>query len=460
MQSKFIDILAYMGSEEKKRLLQFLRSPYFNSESTVLKLGEFLIHSKAKEDYNPIQLSQITFGSRAIEPVALRVVLSKLYKLMVRFFNAEYSLSHVHWDMKGSIRYFRGKKTEKYFYESLVKAKESIEENSLRNESYYDARYSQIQEEYEYLKVQKRQGEFMSQDLLNAIEMSYLIKKLRYCTRIITIQSINRMDIEFPFLNSILLHVEKEKLYEHSVLGFYFFTYQSQLNPESDELFDKAYKILQTSEEQFEYDELKDNYLTTINYCIRKVNRGNEMYNEILFNLYNKALNRGFLSENNVLSRFTYRNISETALKLGRYEWVDLFLQQYKDKLEKKYRRSFYELQLARYYSCISQYEQALELLSSLSFEDPLIELANRLERIKIFVEIKNFELADYLLQAKKVYLRRHKNLGYHYEHYKNFVFYTEKLVQGKYDKIIFEKLKSETKVTEKKWILSKFKLN
>ena len=204
----------------------------------------------------------------------------------------------------------------------------------------------------------------------------------------------------------------------------------SQVFPEQEEHFKALVGIISDSESDFDWDELRDNYFTILNYCIRKINAGDDSYLKTLFELYVKSLDKGFLIEKNTISRFTYRNIAETGIKVDEITWVDEFILAYKNKLETKYQASFYALEKARLYIVQNDFNEALGYISRISFTDPLIELANRLEKIRIFIELNQQDVADYQLDAMNSYMRRNKGIGYHREHYRQFIHYTKKMIR------------------------------
>lgn len=457
VQAKIFEILSLFNRDEQKKFLKLVQSPYFNNESTLIRATEFLIASfqNSTPNKNKKEIHQAIFGQKPYNDTAIRVVFSKLYKLLCIFLNLEANQKN----QVPVLKYLRKNHIEKHFIQILNQSRVAIENEGLKNEYYFDQSYNLYQEEYEFLKLQKRQGEYKAHEILYNIENAYFIKKLRHAVRINNIKTVNNITIDFPFMEHVLKHIDDYQLYNIPVLGYYYYSYLLQIHPSREEYFEKMRSMLLEHEAAFDADELRDNYFTLINYCIRKINEGSFHFNLILFNLYSKALDKGFLLEKGVISRFTYRNIAENGIKIGEYNWVDQFLFEFKIKLEKQYRTSFYSLQKARLYIVHQKYNEALELLSRISFEDPLIELANRLEKIRIFVELNEFDLAFYQLEAMQTYLRRNTGIGYHREHYQNFIHYTKRILKCKFgdtqSKLDLVKLiENESKVTERKWLI------
>ena len=182
----------------------------------------------------------------------------------------------------------------------------------------------------------------------------------------------------------------------------------------------------------------------------------------MIFNLYNRGLDQGFLLDQGKLSRFTYRNIAEIGILMKNYDWVLRFLDRYKLNLERQYRDSFYQLEKARVLSDQRNYSKAIELLANLGFSDPLIELSTRLERIRIFFEMDELEVCQYHIESMELFLRRKKHVGYHTEYYKNFISYARKLLRPEKSDIHYwrqlrTQIDKEDKITGRKWLIEKY---
>jgi len=461
-KAKFIKIISFLQHESRKKLKDFIESPYFNKEQSVKIIGTAILDQLNKMPINLLKadLFSLACGTKPYYDTAIRVVLSKLYKLTIHFINTEYKISASELNTN-TLLFLRKNHLDDHFLETLNKSKVFLNSQKLRNEKYYDGLYLILQEEYEYLKAQKRQGDYQTKEIFEGIEISYFIKKLRHCTRINTIKTINTLDLEFALIDEIINYITINELYKIPVLGFYYYTYLSQVFPEHEEHFKSLVGIISDSESDFDWDELRDNYFTILNYCIRKINAGDDGYLKTLFELYVKSLDKGFLIEKNTISRFTYRNIAETGIKVNEFTWVDEFISIYKNRLEEKYQTSFYALEKARLLIVQKEFNKALDYLSRISFTDPLIELANRLEKIRVFIELNQLDVADYQLDAMGSYLRRNKGIGYHREHYRQFIHYTKKVIKlTSSDKFQLQDLilqvRNEPKLTERKWLISK----
>jgi tetratricopeptide (TPR) repeat protein len=215
----------------------------------------------------------------------------------------------------------------------------------------------------------------------------------------------------------------------------------------------------------FDAEEIRDLHLFAINYCIRRVNKGQTTFFHDIMDFYKDGLAKGYLLENGVLSRFTYHNIVAAALQTSEFEWVEDFIGRYKNALERSYRDSSYSFNRARLEFKRKRYGEALALLQHSNYYDPLLSLAARTMSLKIYYELQEFNLLEAHLEALKNYIRRKTVLGYHRAHYLNLAKYTEKMISINHrDKqeveTLRQKILAEPNLTEREWLLEQLKIS
>lgn len=461
---KCADLVRTLDSRTLGKLKKYLLSPYLCPDESMAATLEALIEStdSTREGDPPDKESLFTriFGKRKYDDSRLRLQMSRLFAHVERFLALEeldpFALR------LGLARHYRSRSLHKFYQEAMQDFAKELEKSSLRNEHYYEQEYRMRLDQYEYLASIKRQGEFNLKEISDTLEISYIIKKLRHCCRVLHVQSVYKLENPFPFIDEIKAYIEHEKLYSIPVLGFYYYNYLAILHPAEDHYFRKCLEIYNESDSHFETEERREVFVNILNYCIRKINEGKEEYNETVFGLYMRGLDRGFLLDRGKLSRFTYRNIAEIGINLREYGWVDEFLDRYKSKLEKQYQQAFHHFEKGRLFSEQKKYHEAMSWLGQLSFNDPLLELSVRLERIRIFYEMGERELSEYHVDSMDQFLRRKKNFGYHTEYYKCFLKYMRKLLRiNPMDNIrsqsLLRELELEPRITGRKWLTEKF---
>jgi hypothetical protein len=233
--------------------------------------------------------------------------------------------------------------------------------------------------------------------------------------------------------------------------------------PEEEGHFKAFKQVLVEAGGQFEEDEMRGLYLFAINYCIRRLNDGHNGYLSELLDLYKSGLDKAYLIENGVLSRFTYHNIVGAGLRTGDLDWVDFFIHQYKNALERSYRDSSFSFSLARLEFARHHYDAVLDLLQKANYRDPLLNLAAKTLLLKTWYELGELDLLQSHLDAMRNYIHRKKVIGYHRTNYLNIVRYTDRLLRLNWNsKMELEALRNELEkeevLTEKEWLLAQTK--
>ncbi|MCC6410131.1 MAG: hypothetical protein IT270_00645 [Saprospiraceae bacterium] len=177
---------------------------------------------------------------------------------------------------------------------------------------------------------------------------------------------------------------------------------------------------------------------------------------------YKDGLLKGYLIENGILSRFTYHNIVAAGLQTREYDWVEDFINRYKNTLERTHRESSYSFNFARLEFARKRYEVVLPLLQNSNYYDPLLGLAAKAMALKIYYETGEYELLHSHLIAMKNYIRRKSMIGYHRTYYLNLIRFTQNLTDLNWKNKtavaqLNARIREEPALTEREWLLEQF---
>ena len=208
-------------------------------------------------------------------------------------------------------------------------------------------------------------------------------------------------------------------------------------------------------------DELRALYLLAINFGVKKCNAAADLsWYQATFNLYREALEHSLLLENGMLSRFAYHNIVGAAIRLNEVDWAEAFIHDYRSRLERRFRKSAYSLNLARVSYARKDFDAALTYLQYADYKDFINSMNAKTIQLKIFFETKEYDLLESHLESMANYIRRQRAVGYHRENYLKIVRYTRSLMRLNPDdsKAIVQlkgQIGQEPALTEKDWLLS-----
>jgi hypothetical protein len=210
----------------------------------------------------------------------------------------------------------------------------------------------------------------------------------------------------------------------------------------------------------FPASESRDFYMSAINFCIRRHNRGELAFTREALDIYKIALNKDILLDNGMMSIYAYNNIHALAQLLGEREWAEIFLEKYQNHLPIETRENVFKYNLAIHHFRIGAYHLALELLRELQFSEVFINLDVRRMLLRSYFELGEWLPLASLLDSFNTYIKRQEKLGYHRDSYLNLIKYTKKLQKsaGKLTKADALKMKkaieSEKFVAEREWLL------
>lgn len=200
------------------------------------------------------------------------------------------------------------------------------------------------------------------------------------------------------------------------------------------------------------------------NFGIKKLNQGQKDYLEPLFLLYQEGLAQGVMIFGGGLLPSTFQSIVLLGIRLKKYKWVEIFLEEYRHQLvQAEAPESTYRLNRASLLFATGSYDEALDCLTY-EFTDIYLKLMARRLEVQIY-----FELQSTLLEAKikafKIFIYRlpkSRITDLQREGYNNFIDLLKQLAHPNTrlktfrQSSLIEKIKAKKSVAERQWLLDK----
>ena len=299
------------------------------------------------------------------------------------------------------------------------------------------------------------------QGLSDQLEKSFILRKLKLACELLSHQAVFRADYRFGMLEAVLAHVRNDKnLSDAPEVCLYYHCCLALLHPTETIHFHNMKPLLLRVEEIFRPEECRDIVLLALNFCIRKLNEGDEAFAHEGLELYKDALEKGYLLEKGELSRFSFRNVVGMGLKIKAFDWVEQFIHDYGVRIAPAHRESMVSFNRARLEYSRGRYREAMLLLQKADYHDLLLSLAAKTLLLKIYYEADELRLLDALLDSMTIFLRRKKIIGYHKQNYRNIVRYCQKLLMlNRLDaaavQLLRRQIETEEHLTEREWFLA-----
>ena len=462
LQTRIWQSLKSLPAPKKNSFGKFLKSPYFNQREDLYHLYESILEVMIKEqEVSKEEIWELTFANQPYSSQNLRLLMSYLQKLLEQFIAVENLMQDKIQIKLTNASWFRNAGNEKLHKSLLKDSKNQLEKQPLRNADYFYQSYQLELEKYKSSSKIKPDKGTDFQQVADTLDLAFLGMKLRESCLLLASDQIYKWGFDDGFLEKTFEYLTEKDLLQYPVLSMYFYCYKMLQYPEDESWFQSFKQELLNHGHLFEKEETKDLYLMAINRAIRKVNDGFHKYHHDMMDFYKEGLEKEYLLQNGVLSRFTYHNIVSAALQINEVDWAEEFITSWSVRLNRRYRERMVSFNQAKIAYHRKDYDAAIPLLQRANYHDQLLNLRARTLLLKIFYEIDEIDLLQSHLDAFSSYLRRKSGLGYHRTHYRNLIKYTKRLLALQFsDKEVvlnFKKnVNAEELLTDKSWLLGR----
>lgn len=467
--SKLLQLLQTFNKSEWRICSKYVRSPYFNEQSKVIELFDYLQNAAPRFASKRIAketVYQHIFPNQAYKNIRLRQLMSSLCKLVEDFLiqeatNTKQTEKQLH---LAEICQQRGLTK---LFERNIKDLQQSEANRISKNSdyfYYQWRiYTALKQQIE--NQHKRNVEPFLQEISDNLDAFYLINKLKISYEALNYQRFAPKDYQLNLLEEVCQHL-KEKDYAHIPTIGIFYRGLNTLIDEGESLehhFEELKRLLMTHFKEFDIGETQDMFVMAHNYCIRQANRSKgevEAAFRRLFDLYQFEIENDVFLEDGWLSPFVYKNAVKIALQLHEYQWVEQFIHQYKEKVKEDARERLFSYNLACLYFRKKRFEEIIPLLNRVDYKEVFLELSAKTILLQTYLELEEYTALNAFLDSFYVFIHRKKSLKSRRKPYLNLIKYTRKVIayQHRPEKLqkILEDIKATAFLTEKGWLLEK----
>lgn len=461
--SKLVDVFYSLDKIQLRALQKFVQSPYHNKRQDVIKLFD-LMYKTPLENRTALRKEKAfakVFGKEKYAADKMDYTMSFFFKTIEQFLIIEGKLEQAHYSQIVLMDEYQKLGLTKHFQQVLQLAEKKLEESPLRDINYHEHTFEIEYQHAQFLSLQERDASKNLQELSSKLDLRFLAQKLKDACRLLAHQAVAKQQYDFGLLHSILPYVQNTpKLLDYPAIALYYYYYQSICDEKGNEEFFKKFKtaFLQSTQ-AFEDAELQDLYTLAINYCVKKVNIGQEEYQQELFDFYDVGLKLNILIDNGKLNQFKFSNITKLALRLDKIEWTEKFIEDYKGLVDEQYHDTYIHNAYSMLYFAQGKYEEAMKRLQQVDYKELFITLDAKILLIKVYYELGEYDVLESYINSFKVFLRRKDILAYHREIYKNFIRIIQKLIYLRsFDEAAKEKIRLEVeqtkKILEKKWLL------
>lgn len=442
LSPKLISFLSSFSSSELQAFDGFLRSPYFNQNSELVKL--FMLLQAPLTDLPGSKLQQAAklekkvvwkklFGRQAYNDAKLRRYCSELLHLAYQFKYVDHCISDAKEEIVYLLNTTKQPGMEKHFRGIDRKFNNLKQSEQQPSRDYFEQLYA-----YHMAHHRKQEATGEKLDNFRQIECAdyyldchYYLQKLKHYCDALGYQNFmaRKPDIRLPedFLEKLS---HSDLLKEQPWLRMYYFTARMLAAENGEPWFYKLKEQLFSEVEQLPEEDANALCIHLSNFCIdKKINVGETAFFHELFDVYRRSIESGLLIKNEVLSHQDYKNIISVGLHIKEFAWVEYFIQHYTEKLSAEYRENALTYNLAKVYFHQAQYEKVIEQLREVEYQSPVYALGSKLLLLLTYFEMGEFLALDSLLDSFRIYLRRNRQISREVkQQYLNVIRFTRKL--------------------------------
>lgn len=460
--SHLIVVLKTFSKKEQRELEKWLESPVHNQRQDVVLLFRHLTANGSIDSEKQLKKERIygkIFPGEPFDDAKLRQTMHFLLKAIEEYLTYQKIQEDMIQSQLKLASIYRQRKLDKAFKKLVRNVEELQEKLPYRNQQYLHSEYLLQQEKYLFLEGKERTIKMNLQEVSDALDASYIADKLRQSCNMLAHQMLYKASYNMGLLEAVLHYIEENQLTDNPAIGFYYYIYKTLTEEDNATHFEALNEQIQVASHLFPQEEMRGIYLHAINYCIVRLNSGQEAYFRKAFELYKKGIEERIFLINNTIDPYLFRNVTAVGLKLKEFDWVDFFIHNYKEYLVEEHRENFFRFNLARLRIEQSDYDSAMTLLAQTDFDDVLIQLNAKTMLLKIYYELDELDALESLLESMRTYLNRKELVGAYRPNYQNIIRYTKKIIRiNPYDKERKEKLRQEittaNPLTERTWLL------
>ena len=443
-QSKVVSYINKLDQKQKERFRQFVFSPYFNQHEKTQKLLTLILDHKKKRkgEFDRQYYFKALFpDAKKYDEQKLFNVMSYLNRLFYKFLACERLEAD-----EVQEKLFILEQARSQGMHNVLDNRGKYLEKKMRQQQQVDPAYYYGNFRLHYLTgfnlsdglVRKEQDTM--QAMLDNFDKYYISEKLRLVCHLYSDMQAKNFSFDFSYLDELMHYLrENWSKFEHDLyIRLYFTMFMSQKDPDPYH-YKQLKDILAKNLEELKADDQLNLYKAAYNYCVVRINQGDNYYRMELFELYQQGLAKKLLIENGVLSEWVYKNIITVGSVTRHFDWTENFIEDYKDFLPADKRENAYTYNKAAFFFHREQYDEVRSLLINVQFTDVKYHINATLLLLRTYYKTMDTEALLSLIETFRIFIMRNKEIQANQKKgYTNFLRFKKRLVNIKHNKYTF----------------------
>jgi hypothetical protein len=448
-KSRLIIILKTFDGSQFKRFGQFLRSPFFNTNTTIIKFYDII--SKYHPGYPENQLDKKKifaelYPGKKYNDGAMRNLVSDMMNLAQKFI-IHSSVLENSIDMELSLLgYFNQNKLDEQFEKKIQKVENNFSKSLLNEEVLFTSLRLLEREKQLFYSTRNRENVDPKTGIKENLYAlySYLFALFRSAHNALHHKYTFNDNSLYEYINKIsalininnLIPFFKENKFEYSdILEMYYLSYLSLINLDDDKSFHRFRTSVEKNYINFSEYALYNLILIFENCCTFRIQAGRFDFIEKYINFQKWLDSKNIIStpEKYYYNSLRFINTITYGCYLKDFDWLEQYMKKYLNRLSPEYQKSIYHLSYAYIDFEKNRFDSSMNHLGNVNYDHFLIKLYTRELSLLNYYEIRNFESAYLMIDSFHHFLAANKSVSeIHRKKYSKFMWIYKELLRMK----------------------------
>ncbi|MCB0727180.1 MAG: hypothetical protein KDD00_06925 [Ignavibacteriae bacterium] len=412
IKSPVLDLMKSFNTEEFKRFLEFLQSPYFNKNSNLVKVAKYLKKLVPLNNHDKLSEEKIwnaVYGKKEFNYGIMKNLVYELKKATERFLAVEHLEKNELYKELFVIKELNQRTLGEILEKKIVTSKNKIENGKMNiSKLYFLYRFNSIDSVYKENLFSKESEKLADDEELSNSFINYFFASIFYLNynRLINSKMLNT-ETDLKTVINFIEFYEKAFTGKNILSDLYYYAVKITLDPDNEECYDTLKKLLFDNYEILDHSSVKDFAAILSAYCQLKKSGSKNNYVQEEFDNTCFFLDKGLFNaeHNSFFDSNLFSRLAEYSLVLNKPEWCRDFIDKYKDQLSplnREVRIGIAEIYLENH---IGNYEHALEILSKTKPEKVIEIFKIRSIELIIFFNLKDYERVYTLIKNFRSYI-------------------------------------------------------
>ncbi len=474
-KSNLLAILSSFTSAEIKEFDDFIRSPYFNKNQSVVKLYSFLKKHYPDFEVNAVMKKNVynaVFPDSEYNDGFLRTLMFTLLSLAEDYLSLNEIKTRNSYFKINLLKAYSRKNLWKNFEKECKTALSEIERTKKRDFLYYYERYSIENEKYFLLQKKyfnKTEKFHLNEGIYNItynLGSYYYITMLRLYLYILNVKELYNIELRSHELEEAYDRLEPHKFRDTPIIPVFYDLIRVLIKKDSLKYYYNAKKKYLQNINNIHIDDSIEVLINLENYCKKMIRSGMTEFNRELLELYKHEIELGtYKLEPGGISVVLFLSVIKSALSINENIWAVEFMEKYKKVLNPEIRHNTLKFAEALLHFAGKDFERALNSLENIKHTDIYNKFEIKTLLISVYYELNKFDEMEGTIDSFRHMLNNDKYINSSRKrYYINFIRVCLKLLKlkTKFDEntvyYIKEMIKAPDFVIDKLWIEQKIK--